>query len=141
METLQKEGTNFSGNTYTNFSAQQADKFREFYRTNPQMTRPRTPLEMVRAFYKYVEPGPIPDGTLEVLDGYEAPPASDKAAQELAEKYGLDLRRIAGTGPSGHVYEADVKRHLASIMADMAPTPKAGTKGAAKTVFDAEKVE
>lgn len=53
-----------------------------------------------------------PSSPAPTLDGGDSPPSATPVARRVAAEHGLDLSRVAGTGPSGRVTRDDVESYL-----------------------------
>lgn len=50
-------------------------------------------------------------------------PKASPLARKIAQEYGIDLRRIKGSGPQGRIVERDVLAYLDSLKTEPTPTP------------------
>jgi pyruvate dehydrogenase E2 component (dihydrolipoamide acetyltransferase) len=91
----------------------------------PQNIEQGTPNVEVKEEAKVEVPSAVPCSTLDVRDSGPATGLASPRAKNLAEKKGVDISTISGTGPGGRVIERDVE-------AAQAVTPAAAAKAAAE---------
>ncbi len=65
------------------------------------------------------QPAPVPSPS-------GLPPHASPSVRRFARELGIDLSRVAGTGPKGRIILSDIQTHVKTVMA-APPTPIAGT--------------